>query len=218
MQKFLETNAQKFGFFYAIHRIADVSSELNKKGDDYASSILNDDEYEIFKKFKIKKRKMEWLSGRIAAKQAFTSYTASVLSTNEISKISILNNQARVPYIVNYPELHLSISHSYEYAVAVIATFNIGIDIEKIEPRPDALAHYFCSQEEQDALEKGPMCKEELMTFFWSRKEAVSKFLQLGGKLNFKQINTVNDEVEVSQEKIQLVSGDYDGYWVSIAV
>ena len=218
MQKFLETNAQKFGFFYAVQNIADVNLELNEKGDGYVTSILNNDEYQIFKKFKITKRKVEWLSGRIAAKQAFANCTASLNCTNEILKISILNNQTRVPYIVNYPELHLSISHSNEFAVAVIAPFKIGIDIEKTEPRPDALAHYFCSQEEQALLEKQPMRKDDLLTFFWSRKEAVSKFLGLGGKLNFKQISTVNDEIEFSQVKIRLVSGECDGYWVSIAV
>ena len=218
MQKFLETNAQKFGFFYAIQNIADVASLFNKKGDDFASSVLNDDEYEIFKRFKIKKRKVEWLSGRGAAKQAFANYTASLHNTNRVSNISVLNNQARVPYIVNYPDLYVSISHSHEYAVAVIAPFKIGIDIEKIEPRPDALAHYFCSQEERAMLEKESMRRDEWMTFFWSRKEAVSKFLQLGGKLNFKKISTVNDEVEVSQEKIRLVSGECDGYWISIAI
>ena len=218
MQKFLETNAQKFGFFFGIQSIADVASLFNKKGDDFASSVLNDDEFQIFKRFKIKKRKVEWLSGRVAAKQAFACYTASLHNTNEISKTSILNNQERAPYIVNYPELHISISHSHEYAVAVIAPFKIGIDIEKIEPRPDALAQFFCSQEERAMLEKESMRRYEWMTFFWSRKEAVSKFLQLGGKLNFKKISTVNDEVEVSQEKIRLVSGECDGYRISIAI
>ncbi len=218
MQKFLETNAQKFGFFFGIQRMEDIISSLDEKGDDYVSSALKDDEFEIFKKFKIKKRKVEWLSGRIAGKNAFTSYISSLHCTNRVSNISILNNQARAPYIVNYPELYLSISHSNEYAVAVIAPFKIGIDIEKIESRPDALAHYFCSQEEQALLEKEPMRKDGLLTFFWSRKEAVSKFLQLGGKLNFKQICTVNDEVEVSQERIRLMSGMSGGYWISIAI
>jgi len=217
MQEFLETNAQKFGFFYRIQSIAELALLLDEKGDEYASPVLNDDEFEIFKKFKIKKRKVEWLSGRIAAKQAFANYTASLHCTNRILNISILNNKARAPYITDHPELYLSISHSFEYAVAVVAPFKIGIDIEKIEPRPDALANYFCSQEERAVLEQEPMRKDELMTFFWSRKEAVSKFLGLGGKLNFKQISTVNDEVEVSQEKIRLVSGMSGGYWISIA-
>ncbi len=218
MQEFLETNAQKFGFFFGIQSIGDAGSMLDQKGDDYASSILDADEFEIFQKFKIKKRKAEWLSGRLAAKKAFANCTASLHYPNRISKISVLNNQARAPYFVDHPELHLSISHSYEYAVAVVAPFKIGIDIEKIEPRPDSLAHYFCSQEERVMLAQEPMRKDELMTFFWSRKEAISKFLGLGGKLNFKQIDTVNDEVEMPQKKIRLVSGECDGYWVSIAV
>jgi phosphopantetheinyl transferase (holo-ACP synthase) len=102
--------------------------------------------------------------------------------------------------------------------VAVIAPFKIGIDVEKVESRPDALAHYFCSHEELVALENEPRRKDELLTFFWSRKEAISKFLQLGGKMNFKQISTVKDEMEISQQKIRLMSGMCDGYWVSIAV
>jgi len=135
----------------------------------------------------------------------------------ELPEVETIKNEL-LPYIVNHPELQVSISHSHEYAVAVIAPFKIGIDIEKIEPRPDSLAHYFCSQEERAELEKEPMQKDELMTFFWSRKEAVSKFLHLGGKLNFKQISTVNDEIEISQERIRLISGECEGYWVSIAI
>lgn len=218
MHQFLEINSQKFGFFFGIQRIADVSLNLDQKGDGYTSSILNDDEFELYQKFKIKKRKVEWLSGRIAARQAFANCAASWHDSHQFPNISVLNNQARAPYIVGHPELHLSISHSHEYAVAVIARFKIGIDIEKIEPRPDALANYFCSQEERQMLEKEPLRKDELLTFFWSRKEAISKFLQMGGKLNFKQISTVKDEVEVSQEKIRVVSGMCDGYWISIAI
>lgn len=218
MQEFLETNAQKFGFFFGIQHIADMIASLDENGVGYASSILTDEENRVFKHLKIKKRKVEWLSGRIAAKKAFASYMSSLHCTNRVSSISILNNQARAPYIVGHPELHLSISHSHEYAVALIARFKIGIDIEKIEPRPDSLAHYFCSQEERAMLEQEPMRKDELLTYFWSRKEAVSKFLGLGGKMNFKQISTVNDEIEISQEKIRLVSGECEGYWVSIAV
>ncbi len=218
MHQFLEIISQKFGFFFGVQPIADVILKLDQKGDEYASAVLNVDEFEIFKKFKIKKRKVEWLSGRIAGKQAFANYISSLHCTNRILTISILNNQARSPYIVEHPELYLSISHSNEYAVAVIARFKIGIDIEKIEPRPDSLANYFSSDEEKEVLKNEPLRKDDLITFFWSRKEAVSKFLGLGGKLNFKQISTVNDEIEVSQEKIRLVSGMHDGYWISMAI
>lgn len=218
MQKSLETIAQKFCFFFGIQNIADINSQLNEKGDEYASSVLTDVEYSIFKKFKIKKRKMEWLSGRIASKKAFANYIESLNNSNLTSNISILNNQNRSPYIVNHPELHLSLSHSHEYAVAVIAPFKIGIDIEKIESRPDALANYFCSKEERAVLETKPMQKDELMTFFWSRKEAVSKFLKLGGKLNFKHITTVNDKVGISKGRIRLISQKCYGYWISVGV
>jgi phosphopantetheinyl transferase (holo-ACP synthase) len=218
MQKFLKKISKKFCFFFGIQNIVNINLQLNEKGNAYASSVLTDTEYSIFEKLKIKKRKAEWLSGRIASKRAFAKHIEFLNNSNIVSTISILNNQNRSPYIVNHPELHLSLSHSHEYAVAVIAPFNIGIDIEKIEPRPDSLAGYFCSQEERAVLETDPMQKDELMTFFWSRKEAVSKFLQLGGKLNFNQISTVNDKVEISKESIRLISEECDGYWISVGL
>jgi phosphopantetheinyl transferase (holo-ACP synthase) len=218
MQNFLEIIARKFCFFYGIQNIVDINLQLNEKASAFASSVLTDVEYSIFKKLKIKKRKVEWLSGRIASKQAFVNYAESSNNSNLSSNISILNNQNRSPYVINHPELNLSISHSHEHAVAVIAPFKIGIDIEKIEPRADALVNYFFSQEERVIIENKPMQKDELLTFFWSRKEAVSKFLKLGGKLNFKKINTVNNKVEISKERIRLISGKCDGYWLSVGV
>jgi phosphopantetheinyl transferase len=56
-----------------------------------------------------------------------------------VRHFSVLNDGAGAPFIAEHPELTLSLSHSHDYAVAVIAHDAIGIDIEKIEPRPLAL-------------------------------------------------------------------------------
>jgi phosphopantetheinyl transferase len=136
-------------------------------------------------------------------------------------RISVLNNQDRVPYVLDHPEVHLSITHSHGYAIAVVAPFDIGIDLEKIERRPLSLTHYFFSEEEQQLASEGEpdsSDRDELITRIWSRKEAVSKFLKRGGSLDFKHLNVVSDEVETSREMIRLLSAEKDGYCISLAM
>ena len=62
--------------------------------------------------------------------------------------------------------------------------------------------------------------KDELVTTWWTRKEAVAKYTQLGGKMNFRQMNTNDDVLYAGDpaEEIHLISDVSNGYAVSIAV
>jgi phosphopantetheinyl transferase len=218
METFLEKNSKLYGFHYGVESITKVASSVEYLGKTFVSSALSEKEYAIFEKLEISKRECEWLSGRLAAKKACGNCDASLNGLARFSDISILSDEAHAPYIADYPALNVSISHSHEYAIAVVAPFDIGVDMEKIEPRPDSLAKFFCSREERSILENAPNQKDDLMTRFWSRKEAVSKFLKLGGKLNFDGIDTVSDVIEVSRVTIRLLSGRHEDYWISIAL
>jgi phosphopantetheinyl transferase (holo-ACP synthase) len=195
MHDILEQFTKNYDLFIDIQNINDTKLLLKTKGDRFIRSILTDKECKIFTKFKNLKRKIEWISGRMAAKQAFAGYQKSLDRSGQLSDISVLNNRVRAPLIVGHPELHVSISHSHEKAIAAVAPFEIGIDIEKIEQRPNSLAYYFLCREELSIFANQQNNKDDLITRFWSRKEAISKFLQLGGKLNFKHVNTVNSRV-----------------------
>jgi phosphopantetheinyl transferase len=204
-----------------MESIPDVAACYEGEGDAYAASLLTDEEQGQFRRFRGWKRKVEWLAGRRAAKAAFARYAQSVGRGDPERRISVLNNQDRVPYMPDHLEVCLSITHSHGYAIAVVAPFDIGIDLEKIERRPLSLTHYFFSEAEQQLASEGESDssdRDRLITRIWSRKEAVSKYLKRGGSLDFKHLNVVSDEVETSREMIRLLSAETDGYCISLAM
>jgi phosphopantetheinyl transferase len=224
MIAFLDQCAARYGFCWAVQSIDQVRQELEAQGEDYAQSILSETERALYGRFVIAKRKVEWLAGRIACKMAFARHDISLAHSGGQRAISVLSDEARAPYILGYPSLTLSLSHAHAYAVAVLADFAIGVDVEKIEPRPPALARYFCCPQEQRFLEghgRDPGQQEAAMTLFWTRKEAVAKFLRIGGRLDFRCVNGLHDEVVLKglyPRGIRLLSDQSDGYCVSLAM
>jgi holo-[acyl-carrier protein] synthase len=63
--------------------------------------------------YKLADSKLNYIAGRWAAKEAIFKLT------NNSEKFSILNHVNGAPYVFNYPNLHVSISHEREYCIAV---------------------------------------------------------------------------------------------------
>ena len=62
--------------------------------------------------------------------------------------------------------------------------------------------------------------QDELLTTWWTRKEAIAKYTKLGGEMIFRDMNTIDDNFVVGKPpaQIQLVSNVDDGYALTIAV
>ncbi|MFP7699474.1 MAG: holo-ACP synthase [Candidatus Phytoplasma pyri] len=95
-----------------------------------SKKILSPEEYNIFLNIKNIKRKLSFITGRWAAKEAIfkTSYT-SKNKKNNFCSYTILNNKLGEPYIKNLDKkkkIMISISHSEKYAVAlaILTTIN----------------------------------------------------------------------------------------------
>jgi len=221
MNEFLERQSALLGFHYGVERIPDVAARLDRDGDLYVASLLTEAERRQFRRCRGWKRQVEWLAGRRAAKTAFVRYARSVGRRDTGQPASVLNDRNGAPYVEYRPDVHLSITHSHGYAMAVVAPFDIGIDLEKIEQRPLSLTHYFFSEDERRlASRRGgdSPARDKLITRIWSRKEAVSKVLRRGGSLDFKDLNVVDDEVEVSRVAMRVLSAERDGYCISLAM
>ena len=228
MQRMLDRYSRQFGFQYGIQPVAEAAAHLDDADAFWIEQELSAEEMAQFARFKVPKRKVEWLAGRMAAKAAFKKYARFTQRMGEPG-ISVFNDAQRAPCIAGHPELTLSITHSQAYALAVVAPFPIGIDLEMVEPRPAALAQYFCAPSEWAWLaDPDPLAGEARfylasgredcgglarpegrLTWLWTRKEAVSKFLRLGGSLAFNQVNVLPDVVQNQEWKapIQLLSG-----------
>lgn len=220
---FLRKSAHRHGFSAAVQETAHVAARLRAGDHFFARSIMTEEEWPLYARLRGDKRRIEWLSGRLAARRAVLQHTGAGGDCGVADVPSVLGGADRPPYIGGHPGLHVSISHSHGYAVAVVAGYAIGVDIEKIERRPRSLADYFCSEEECALLGAGPPGAEddELITRLWSRKEALAKFLGLGGELVFRDLNVTRDRVHIpgrSPAWARLVSGVTGAYCVALAL
>jgi acyl transferase domain-containing protein/NAD(P)-dependent dehydrogenase (short-subunit alcohol dehydrogenase family)/phosphopantetheinyl transferase len=136
--------------------------------------------------FKNKKKKKEWLAGRLAAKKATSDYFKRHNPRSIDICISNLNNGApkieledarlkdKIP--------HLSISHSGGIAAAIVSEKpGIAIDVQAITPSIFEIADAFSSINERKLISKlkgiNPL---ECLTGLWAAKEAGRKAAGVG--------------------------------------
>ncbi len=90
------------------------------------------------------------------------------------------NNHGK-PIIVNHKsnDFHFNISHSGNIWVCAVATFNIGIDIEKIKNGKQSIVDYYFTKEEQESLAQSNNFNRHFFEI-WTAKEAYAKFFGTG--------------------------------------
>ena len=153
--------------------------ELHKK----AEEMLTQKEVNILKSFSYSKRRMEWLGGRIAVKQAALILLERVKSEN-MTSLSVHSKENGAPELVHnitgVKNLSISISHSGNFAVGM-ATFaaNCGVDIQKISEKTLKVVTKFAEPDEIKRLEQAlPECGTiKQLSLLWSAKEAYKKAL-----------------------------------------
>lgn len=220
LRGFLDAAAAQMGFGFELTGIAAIEHRLEQEGEEFATEWLSEVEWPFFAALRVAKRRREWLAGRIASKIIFCRLAGT---PGDYRRIDVLNDTSRAPYFADHPELVLSISHSHDYAVAAVAPGRIGIDLEKVDHREEALIRHFFTSAEQaclNTLAGGSENRSAAVTEFWARKEAVAKYLRRGGSLIFKQIDVVNELFywpEVVPQAIRLRSAIADGYAAAVA-
>lgn len=192
----LEEASKAWAFAYAIVDMRGMMQHLH--GDrSVLSSILSPMELERFDQYVLPKKKLQWLAGRLMVKTALQKHLSTNGQKLELCAIDVFNNENYAPYIPQYPEVHVSITHSFPYCIGVISGRRIGIDLEKIITPRKAMFDLFFHPNEIRSLPENPNTdhyKHETMTF-WTRKEALSKLLGLGMKMGFQRMDTVSDQL-----------------------
>ncbi|MEY4351213.1 MAG: putative phosphopantetheinyl transferase [Bacteroidota bacterium] len=140
------------------------------------------------------KRRKEFLGARLLRNQLLIK---SIISYDDVGK----------PYLQDDPNRYISISHSGETVVLGVASFNIGIDIEKPQNKIHRIINKFADEDEKNLYSFSQFSATDWLTFIWCAKEAIYK---LGGRkgVAFKEeIQLLSiDEVEHNYLKI---SGSY---------
>ncbi|MDQ2086117.1 4'-phosphopantetheinyl transferase superfamily protein [Herbivorax sp. ANBcel31] len=201
------------------YALVDMNEKMEVNNDEHLS-FLSKKEIEYLKAFKIYKKKIQWICGRYAVKKAFFKYKISRKSIVDLSCVDVLKGADSAPYILQYPNINVSITHSFPYCVGVISESKVGVDIEKFFTVEDSLIDFFFSDREKSLLSKitDPHQRNVQAIKYWTRKEAVSKFLRLGMKMNFKELDTVDNELKIGNYKISLFSFEFSDCCLSLAI
>lgn len=101
-----------------INRIKDIGIEA------FANRVLSLDEMKEFSKINHEKRKLSYLAGRFACKEALFKCFKQGDKTANYKDFIILNDLAGAPYVLsefttNYV-VHVTISHTNEHAIAFV--------------------------------------------------------------------------------------------------
>ncbi len=149
------------------------------------SEEVND--YEALSQYPV--RQLQWLLGRIAAKDAVRLWLARGKGGEMLHPAAFIirKDEEGRPFVANVPQYqalpHISISHSGQHAVAVAHEARIGIDIERIEQRGMPFLESFSTSRERALLESLELpSRDALVTSLWCAKEAVAKCLGTGVK------------------------------------
>lgn len=182
-------------------------------------SVLSEKEAGYMDNLKNHKNRIQWVSGRYAVKSALFKHRLESSGFMNPSCIDVLKGSDSAPYILQYPDLCVSITHSFPYCIGTVSKKRIGVDIEEVIKPEDSFITHFYSANEKKALKslKGTEEYSRQAMVFWTRKEAVSKLVRLGMQLDFKNIDTSEDKILMGNFSVLLKSFVCNEFCVSIA-
>lgn len=146
------------------------------------ADYLAPEELATYHQFKYQKRQLEWLGGRLAAKQAVLRATEQEITGPAMREWSICADVHGKPFFVkstgkNLPAL--SISHSHGKALAMTTeNRDCGLDLQKISAATIRVKEKFCTPAEEKtvmALTLPDNIEATGLTLLWAAKEALRK-------------------------------------------
>lgn len=156
------------GNFMAVWHITEPKEILQKHVNENYSEMA-------FKERAENVNAIHFLASRALLSNLFPNQSIELIK-NEFNKPSLWVNQR--PYFI-------SISHSFDYAAILVSeNHEVGIDIERIDPRITRVKHKFLNELELSFA--GEDSQTELQTLIWSAKESVYKVYGLKS-LDFKK-------------------------------
>lgn len=90
------------------------------------------------------------------------------------------------PYLVEYPNIHINLSHCREGIACAISGCAVGVDIQGWIPSDKRLLRRVCSNKEIHKVNESHE-KDKLFTTFWALKEAYIKNLGVGMSFSMKR-------------------------------
>lgn len=182
--------------------LAEVEPLLKPQADAALSLLLSPKERTHFATLTVRKRRLEWLAGRLVAKRVILASWMLDGPAPGPDAIVIAADAAGAPQIdvvgrilgPNVPLL--SVSHGAGRAIAMVSWQPAqlpGIDVEEVAERVPAFATTYFTLAEQ-ARAKQDAEPSRMLTAMWAVKEATGKALGLGTRLDYLSVEALPNE------------------------
>ncbi len=193
----------KIYFFNKQNSLSVLAKSVNNT---YLTTFLSINEIQLFKHVKKNYRKYEWFFGRLLAKIAIIESLKQLnLKIPRFDKIEIVSNSSGMPRFIVHDDVNekkylsnsifFSIAHKFGNVVVASTLQNpVGIDIEKIRTFSHSFGNKFIRNLETDELSVFLKARNRVIdrnyikTGIWCIKEATSKALGLGLKVDFQDM------------------------------
>lgn len=162
-----------------------------------AEDFLTSYEMKQYKQFTVEKRAKEWLAGRYAVKKLAGDFFTFPMTSMQVKNA---RNGAPILQVEGGTHLAISITHSGDYAAAAISLTDnlIGVDVEKVEDRPESWAQEYFT--ENELIVNTPAFLTEL----WAKKEAILKLLQIGLTIPTKDIEITGGKINFYNKALDI--------------
>jgi phosphopantetheinyl transferase len=181
--------------------------------------ILTEEELDRREGMRNEQRRRSFTAGRIALRTMLAEH----LGLAPVDVPLIIESSGRLA--CQGSDLHLSLAHSGDVAVAAFSTRNVGIDLEQIRPKPATLLDYILADEERDHVHNLDLDADRTLFLCWTVKEAVLKAngtgLRRSPRLVRTSIDTASSHAEVrdpSDETWDVHFGLTDQFAAALAV
>lgn len=163
---------------------------------DPGSITLAASEWAALAAFSLPKRRAQWFTGRLCAKQGVAGYMRQhlpQLPCPDSRDIAIGNRPSGRPYIetrlAGLYGLDLSITHSGDLAAALVSSAACGIDIQVDSPSLEHVRERFCRDDERQSLRELPDGDyAACLNMLWTAKEAAKKAARDGRMPGFLEL------------------------------
>ena len=146
------------------HQAAWAMWEIKEELPQLKDQILPEyDRLDELSKIHHKEKRQEWLASRLAAQSLLQHFNTPFRG--------IFKDNHGKPHFVDSP-YHLSLAHSFPYAVAIIDRQNaVGIDIERPRPKLKRIAPKFLNSDEAKSANQDLI----KLCWYWAAKETLYK-------------------------------------------
>lgn len=190
---------------------ADIQYLRNAEIKEQAIQHLCDERIEKINKYRKEEDKLRGITAGLLLEYGLREQDLSQ------KKLHFITEKNGKPKILENPYLSFNLTHSGEYAAAVFADTEVGIDIEHFRENAKKTPERCFSKEEQSFLLEHKDASS--FTRIWTRKESYVKATGHGLQKSFASFSTVEEQVRQKQQLEGYYLQSYDripGYWLSV--